>query len=101
MTSALVRHAIDPANRSTHVRRGCPPGRRHPLRAFLGGLLPGFAYQCGAAIAGTVVYIEAVLAGHTTYARAMALTAVIAMTFATVAASVGKERHGIAFGGLE
>jgi len=40
-------------------------------------------------------------ARHTTCASAMALTAVIAMTFATVAASAAKERHGIAFGALE
>ena len=62
------------------------------------GLLPGFAAQCGAAIAGTVVYIEAVLADQMTYAKAMALTAVIALVLAAVAASVGKERHGVVFG---
>ena len=29
------------------------------------GFLPGFAYQCGVLLAGTVAYIEAVFAEHT------------------------------------
>src|SRR5256714_3749045 len=39
------------------------------------GFLPGFAYQCGVLLAGSVAYIEALFAERTTYARAMALTA--------------------------
>ena len=40
------------------------------------GFLPGFAYQCGVLLGGTVSYVEAVLAKHFSYAHAMALTAV-------------------------
>jgi SHS family lactate transporter-like MFS transporter len=63
------------------------------------GFLPGFAYQCGAAVAGTVAYIEAVFAGHMTYAKAMALTAVTVFVVGAIAAWAGRERHGIVFGG--
>jgi SHS family lactate transporter-like MFS transporter len=62
------------------------------------GFLPGFAYQCGVAVAGTVAYIEAVFADHMTYATAMALTAVTVFTLGAVAAWAGRERHGVAFG---
>ena len=36
------------------------------------GFLPGFAYQCGVLLAGSVAYIEAVFARRTSYANAMA-----------------------------
>jgi SHS family lactate transporter-like MFS transporter len=62
------------------------------------GFLPGFAYQCGVLIAGTVAYIEAVFAERTTYARAMALVAFIVFTVAAVVAGLGRERRGIIFG---
>jgi len=62
------------------------------------GFLPGFAYQCGVAVAGTVAYIEAVFADHMTYATAMALTAVTVFTIGAIAAWAGHERHGVAFG---
>jgi MFS transporter, SHS family, lactate transporter len=61
------------------------------------GFLPGFAYQCGAMIAGTVVYIEAVFAERMTYANAMALTAVTVFSLGAVAAWLGRERHGVEF----
>jgi SHS family lactate transporter-like MFS transporter len=61
------------------------------------GFLPGFGYQCGAMIAGSVVYIEAVFAERTSYATAMALTAVTVFTLGAVAAWAGKERHGVEF----
>ena len=62
------------------------------------GFLPGFAYQCGAAVAGTVAYIEAIFADHMSYAMAMALTAVTVFTFGAIVAWAGKERRGVAFG---
>ena len=62
------------------------------------GFLPGFAYQCGVLIAGTVAYIEAVFASHTTYARAMALVALVVFTIAALVAGLGRERRGITFG---
>jgi MFS transporter, SHS family, lactate transporter len=61
------------------------------------GFLPGFAYQCGAMIAGTVVYIEAVFAERMTYANAMAVTAVTVFTLGAIAAWVGRERHSVEF----
>src|SRR5260370_28502079 len=36
------------------------------------GFLPGFAYQCGAALAGAIPYLEARLAERLNYGRAMA-----------------------------
>ncbi|MDQ3906970.1 MAG: MFS transporter, partial [Acidobacteriota bacterium] len=62
------------------------------------GFLPGFAYQCGVLVAGSVAYIEAVFAERTTYARAMALVALIVFTCAAVVAGLGKEKRGITFG---
>jgi SHS family lactate transporter-like MFS transporter len=62
------------------------------------GFLPGFAYQCGVLIAGSVAYIEAVFAAHTSYARSMALTALIVFTVAAIVAGLGRERRGITFG---
>ena len=62
------------------------------------GFLPGFAYQCGMAVSGTVAYIEAVFADRMTYASAMAMTAVTVFTLGAIAAWMGKERHSVAFG---
>jgi SHS family lactate transporter-like MFS transporter len=62
------------------------------------GFLPGFAYQCGVLLAGTVAYIEATLAEHTTYANAMALTAFVVFTLAAIVVALGKEKKGIEFG---
>ena len=61
-------------------------------------LLPGFAYQSAGVIASSVVYIEAVWAQQTSYATAMALTAVCVFVLASVMAGLGRERHGQAFG---
>ena len=61
------------------------------------GFLPGFAYQCGAMIAGTVVYIEAVFAERMTYANAMAVTAVTVFTLGAIVAWLGRERHAVEF----
>jgi len=62
------------------------------------GFLPGFAYQCGVLIAGTIAYIEAVFAAHTSYAKAMALVALVVFTVAAVVAGSGRESRGITFG---
>jgi SHS family lactate transporter-like MFS transporter len=62
------------------------------------GFLPGFAYQCGVAVAGTVAYIEAVFAARFSYASAMALTAATVFTLAAVVVSLGSERHAQEFG---
>src|SRR6266567_1402680 len=61
-------------------------------------LLPGFAYQSAGIIASSVVYIEAVYAQKTSYATAMALTAISVFVLASIMALVGHERHGQKFG---
>jgi MFS transporter, SHS family, lactate transporter len=62
------------------------------------GFLPGFGYQCGVLIAGTVAYIEAVFAGHTSYSVAMAATAGTVCIMAAVASYFSRERRGMSFG---
>ena len=62
------------------------------------GFLPGFAYQCGVLLAGSVAYVEAILAEHTSYANAMALTAFVVFTLAAVVVALGREQKGIQFG---
>jgi MFS transporter, SHS family, lactate transporter len=64
------------------------------VRAFL----PGFAYQSAGVLASSVVYIEAVYAQKTSYANAMALTAVSVFTLASIMAALGRERRGHTFG---
>jgi SHS family lactate transporter-like MFS transporter len=61
------------------------------------GFLPGFAYQCGVLIAGSVVYIETAFASGRSYATSMSLTAVTVFSFAAVMVWLGRERRGIAF----
>ena len=62
------------------------------------GFLPGFAYQCGVLIAGSVAYIEAVFAGHTSYSTAMAATAGTVCILAALASYASRERRGVRFG---
>ena len=62
------------------------------------GFLPGFAYQCGVLLAGSVAYIEAVFARRTSYANAMALTAVTVFTLGAIVVALGRERRGATFG---
>jgi SHS family lactate transporter-like MFS transporter len=61
------------------------------------GFLPGFAYQCGASLAGSVGTFEALLAKHVSYATAMALTAVSVFALTLVLALIGPEKRGIDF----
>jgi SHS family lactate transporter-like MFS transporter len=64
------------------------------------GFLPGFAYQCGALIAGTGPTIEAALARQPGwgYANTMAVSAAVVFVAAAVVALTGRERRGAAFG---
>jgi SHS family lactate transporter-like MFS transporter len=62
------------------------------------GFLPGFAYQCGVLLAGSVGWMEARFAQHTSYANAMAMTAATVFVFAMIMTALGRERHGVAFG---
>jgi len=65
-----------------------------PVRGFL----PGFAYQCGVALAGAIGWLEARFAEHLDYAWAMALTATTVFILGTIVAQLGPERRGVAFG---
>lgn len=58
-------------------------------------LLPGFAYQSAGVIASSVVYLEAAYAQKTSYATAMALTAISVFVLAAMIAAVGPERRGL------
>jgi MFS transporter, SHS family, lactate transporter len=62
------------------------------------GFLPGFAYQCGVAIAGYVAYVEAWFAGRFSYTQAMALTAGTVFVVCAVVALLGPERRGVTYG---
>jgi SHS family lactate transporter-like MFS transporter len=62
------------------------------------GFLPGFAYQCGVALAGAIGWLEARFAEHLDYAWAMALTAATVFLLGAVVAQLGPERRGVAFG---
>src|SRR5437870_3111448 len=63
------------------------------------GFLPGFAYQCGVLLAGSVAYIEALLKNRMSFATAMALTAAVVFSGAIVMTALGREKRGIHFGG--
>ena len=65
------------------------------------GFLPGFAYQCGVLLAGSVAYIEALFAEKMSYAAAMSLTAVTVFAGAIIAIAAGREKRGIHFGEVE
>jgi MFS transporter, SHS family, lactate transporter len=62
------------------------------------GFLPGFAYQCGSLLASSVAWIEAIYAQRTSYATAMAFTAVTVFSFACIITAMGRERLGRTFG---
>ena len=62
------------------------------------GFLPGFAYQCGVALAGLVGYLQAIFAARTSYPTTMALTSLTVFLGAIVITAVGRERRGIRFG---
>ncbi len=73
-----------------HITELAPDGVR--------GFLPGFAYQCGVLIAGSIATIEAVIAARVSYAWAMALTAGAVFTLCAIVAALGPERRGVAYG---
>lgn len=73
-----------------HITELSPDGVR--------GFLPGFSYQCGVLLAGSVAYLEALFAAHASYARSMALTAFTVFSLAAIVTWLGEERRGITFG---
>jgi SHS family lactate transporter-like MFS transporter len=62
------------------------------------GFLPGFAYQCGVLLAGSVAYIQAIFAAKTSYPTTMALTSLTVLGGAILITALGREQRGIRFG---
>ena len=62
------------------------------------GVLPGFGYQCGAAIAGLMPWIGARLAAGHGYSWAMAVTAGTVFVLCAIVAWLGPERRGVVYG---
>ncbi len=61
------------------------------------GFLPGFAYQCGVLLAGSVSVLEAALAERMSYAAAMAVTAATVFLATIIVAGMGREKPGADF----
>jgi MFS transporter, SHS family, lactate transporter len=62
------------------------------------GFLPGFAYQCGVLVAGSVAYLEALFAARLSYRWTMAVTAATVFTLCALVAALGPERRGAVYG---
>lgn len=62
------------------------------------GFLPGFAYQCGVALASSTPHVQALFAAGTSYAQSMALSAATVFVLGAIVAGLGWERRGVAFG---
>jgi SHS family lactate transporter-like MFS transporter len=62
------------------------------------GFMPGFAYQCGILLAGSITYLQAVFGSATSYSNAMALTAAAVFASTAIVVSLGPEKKGIVFG---
>ena len=62
------------------------------------GFLPGFAYQCGVLIAGSVAYLEALFARQMNYDNAMAITALTVFIVCAIVVALGREKRGVEFG---
>src|SRR5207245_7780159 len=60
------------------------------------GFRPGFAYQCGVAIASKLPHVQAVFAVGSSYARSMAFSAATVFALGAVVAMLGRERRGAA-----
>ncbi len=64
------------------------------VRSFL----PGFAYQCGVLISGSIVYVQAILAETMSYASTMAVTGAVVFIGGAIVTALGRERRGRNFG---
>jgi len=62
------------------------------------GFLPGFAYQCGVLLAGSIGYVEALFAERMNYANAMAGTALTVFCLCILVVALGRENKAIEFG---
>jgi MFS transporter, SHS family, lactate transporter len=73
-----------------HINELAPNGVR--------GFMPGFGYQCGAALAGPIPTVLAKVAERTGYPIAMASGAVVVCLLAVIVLAFGRERRGVEFG---
>src|SRR3979411_2887112 len=62
------------------------------------GFLPGFAYQCGVLLAGSVAYGEGIIGQQNSSANALAMKRFVVFTMAAVVVALGREQKGIKFG---
>src|SRR5438094_110005 len=62
------------------------------------GFMPGFAYQCGILLAGSITYLQALFGSATSYSHAMALTPLVVFASTTAVVSWGPEQKGVVFG---
>jgi len=62
------------------------------------GFFPGFAYQCGVLLAGSVGYLEALFAERMNYANAVAATAATVLALSIAVVLAGREKKGVEFG---
>jgi len=65
------------------------------------GFLPGFAYQCGNLIAASIGVAQSRIAEHSSYAHALAGTALVIFLIAILVNLFGWERRGVVFGQSE
>jgi SHS family lactate transporter-like MFS transporter len=63
------------------------------------GFMPGFAYQCGVLISGSISVVQALFAQHMSYAFTMAITAGTVFAGGAIVTAFGKEQHRTVFGG--
>jgi len=62
------------------------------------GFFPGFAYQCGVLLAGSIGFVEALFAERMNYANAMAGTALTVFCLCILVVALGRENKAIEFG---
>jgi SHS family lactate transporter-like MFS transporter len=63
------------------------------------GFLPGFGYQVGVLLAGSIAYVQTWLSEHhVRFANSMAITAISVFVIAIVLFAFGHERRGLQFG---
>ncbi len=62
------------------------------------GFLPGFAYQCGVLLSGSIVLIQTTFAEHMSYGTTMAMTAGFVFVGGSIIAAMGRENRAQVFG---
>src|SRR2546422_5643332 len=65
------------------------------------GFMPGFAYQCGILLAGSITYLQALFGSATNYSNAMALTGLVVFASTAVVVLLGPGKKSVIFRGDE